>query len=50
MKPYGREKKITAKWKKDVHPKKGWVNWWETICGCLSRTTMKHNWRKENNL
>lgn len=49
MKPYGREKKITAKWKKDVHPhpKHKVANWWETICRLIPRCTMKHNWRKE---
>lgn len=43
MKPYGREKKITGgqPWKMDYHPKKGLKNWWEDMCDCLSRSTMK---------
>ena len=48
MKPYGREKKVTGQpWKKDYHPRKGYINWWEDICDFLSRSTMKHRNRKE---
>ena len=50
MKPYGREKKVTAKWKRDTHPKKGFMNWWENMCCCLSRSAIKRKWRKENDL
>jgi hypothetical protein len=49
MKPYGREKKLkgTGRWKEDVHPKKGYINWWETMCDFLSRGRMKQLWKKE---
>lgn len=48
MKPYGREKKVQgAGWKKDVHPKKGYMNWWEDICDLFSRSRMKQNWKKD---
>ena len=49
MKPYGREKKVTGgqPWKKDYHPRKGEINWWEDICDFLSRSTMKQRSRKE---
>lgn len=43
MKPYGREKKVKGgkPWKKDVHPPKGYVNWWEKMCDFLTRGRMK---------
>ena len=48
MKPYGRDKKVKGlNWKKDVHPPKGYINWWEDICDNLSRPTIKQNWKKE---
>ena len=49
MKPYGREKKITGgqPWKMDYHPKKGWHNWWEDMCACLSRSTMKQKIKRD---
>lgn len=48
MKPYGREKKIKGtSWKRDCHPPKGFVNWWENICNCVSRKTMKQQFKKE---
>ena len=49
MKPYGREKKLKGgeKWKTDVHPKKGYINQWETMCDFLSRGRMKQIWKKE---
>ena len=49
MKPYGRDKKIkgTGKWKQDVHPPKGYINWWENMCNFLSRSRMKQVWKKE---
>jgi hypothetical protein len=48
MKPYGREKKLKGgkEWKTDVHPKKGYINWWETMCDFLSRGRMKQIWIK----
>ena len=53
MKPYGREKKVhhfKGKIDYHFHPKHKLVNWWETICDCLSRSTMKRKWKKENEL
>ena len=53
MKPYGREKKLHHfKGKIDYHPhpKRKLQNWWESICDCLSRSTMKRKWKKENEL
>ena len=49
MKPYGREKKLKGgkPWKRDVHPPKGYKNWWEDMCDFLSRSAMKRNWKKE---
>ena len=48
MKPYGREKKIrggrgysVGNWKKDCHPKRGYINWWEDMCTFLTRSGMK---------
>lgn len=51
MKTYGREKKLkgTGTWKRDVHPKKGYVNWWENMCDLLSRSRMKQLWKKDLN-
>lgn len=51
MKPYGREKKLqgSGAWKKDVHPKKGYINWWEGMSDFLSRSRMKQNWKKDVN-
>jgi hypothetical protein len=51
MKPYGREKKLKGSdsWKKDYHPKKGYVNWWENICELLTRSRMKQIWKKSVN-
>ena len=47
MKPYGREKKVRFQHKKDRHPKKGFINWWEDLCNCLSRKTMKQLLRRK---
>lgn len=43
MKPYGREKNIKGSgiWKKDYHPKRGYINWWENMCTFLTRSRMK---------
>lgn len=46
MKPEGR-KIIKFPGKRNVHPKKGWVNWWEKISDCISRNTRKQKLRKE---
>jgi hypothetical protein len=46
MKPEGR-KVVKFPCKRDVHPKKGWVNWWETISGCVSRNVRKLNIKRE---
>lgn len=48
MKPYGREKKLKGvSWKRDYHPPKGFVNWWENVCNYVSRKTMKQQVKKE---
>ena len=46
MKPEGR-KIIKFPAKRDVHPKKGWLNWWEKIGDCISRNTRKQKLKKE---
>lgn len=46
MKPEGR-KTVKFPAKRDVHPKKGWINWWETIGDYISRNTRKQKLRKE---
>lgn len=48
MKPYGREKRVKGSyWKQDCHPPKGFINWWENICQCIPRKTMKQKIKKE---
>lgn len=52
MKPYGREKTVKGgnSWKKDYHchsKNRKLKNWWEGICQCISRTTMKQRLKKE---
>ena len=48
MKPYGRLKKIKGRsWKKDVHPPKGHINWWEDMCNFLTRGAMKQRVSKD---
>jgi hypothetical protein len=50
MKPYGRIKKIKGRrWKRDVHPPRGWINWWENMCGYVSRSTLRKIWKQEIN-
>lgn len=50
MKPYGREKKVKgSSWKKDCHPKRGYINWWEEICDYLSRGRIKQLNKKDIN-
>lgn len=46
MKPEGR-KMTKFPGKRDVHPPKGFVNWWENIGDCISRNTRKQNLRKD---
>lgn len=46
MQPMGR-KKVRFPAKRDVHPRKGWVNWWESIADCISRHTLKQKWEKD---
>ena len=42
MKPHGREKKIKGRnWKKDAHPPKGYINWWENMNNIIPRSTLK---------
>jgi hypothetical protein len=48
MKPYGREKKIKHfSGKQDVHPKRGFMNWWEAMSTFLTRSSMKQKIKKE---
>lgn len=47
MKPYGRKKAPRWPSKEDCHPQKGWRNWWENMCDCLSRNVIKQEWRKQ---
>lgn len=49
MKPYGRERNLKGgkPWKIDVHPKKGWINWWEDMVGLIPRTSIKSLWKRE---
>ena len=49
MKPYGREKNLKGgkPWKVDVHPKKGYINWWEGMVDYLTRSRMKQIWKKD---
>lgn len=47
MKPYGLGSKIRFPYKKDCHPPKGWINWWEDIQSFVSRHEMKQNTKKE---
>lgn len=49
MKPYLRMKKIKGcgKWKEDVHPPKGYINWWENMCNFISRKTFKQELKRD---
>ena len=53
LKPYGREKFYKAYTDKDgfgktdYHPPKGYINWWENICGLVPRATQKQNFKKQ---
>lgn len=40
-------KHISFPGKRDVHPKKGFVNWWENIGDFISRNTRKQQLNKE---
>jgi hypothetical protein len=44
MKPYGRVKTVKGRtFKKDFHPPKGYVNWWENMLDYVSRSTLKRD-------
>jgi hypothetical protein len=47
MKPYGRDKSVKFPGKTDCHPRKGYVNWWETITRYISRNNMKQKLKKD---
>ena len=47
MKPYYRGKPIRFPNKRDCHPKKGFINWWEDISEWLSRRTIKQRIKKD---
>ena len=46
MKPEGR-KKVKFPRKRDVHPKRGFINWWEDIAALVSRKTRKQKIQKD---
>lgn len=47
MKPYLRNKNIKGLgWKRDVHPPKGYMNWWEGLNNFVSRRKMKQRYKK----
>ena len=46
MKPEGiRHCNFSAK--RDYHPKKGYINWWENVTDCIARNVRKLMIRKE---
>lgn len=48
MKPWQLGKKVSHfPSKRDVHPKKGWRNWWEDLGEWLSRRNIKQRLMKE---
>ena len=47
MKPYGLGSKIRFPHKKDCHPRKGYINWWEEIQNIISRHTMRQIIKKK---
>lgn len=47
MKPYGLGDKIRFPGKKDYHPKKGFINWWENFTHYKSRRKIKQEIQKE---
>ncbi len=46
MKPEGR-KHYKHPAKRDSHPKKGYMNWWEDVCGFIPRATRKLLFKRE---
>lgn len=46
MQPEGR-KKVRFQSKKDVHPPKGFINWWEDMTCLIDRKTRKQKLKKE---
>lgn len=46
MKPEGR-KHYKNPAKRDCHPKKGYMNWWEDVCDFIPRATRKLLFKKE---
>jgi hypothetical protein len=47
MKPYDLSDKIRFPGKKDYHPKKGFINWWENFANYKSRRKIKQEIQKE---
>ena len=47
MKPYGRKGSVNFPGKRDCHPRKGYINWWEDICDYVSRRFMKQKMSKD---
>ena len=48
MKPYGLGPKLRFPSKRDCHPPKGWINWWEDeMQHIYSRKTLKQRIKRE---
>lgn len=48
MRQYGRERKIGGfVGKRDAHPKKGYMNWWEDMDTCLTRSRMRQIFKSQ---
>lgn len=47
MKPFGRGKRVHFPSKKDSHPPKGYINWWEDMNTYIPRSTMKQLFNRE---
>lgn len=50
MRQYLSEKRINYfRGKKDNHPKKGWINWWEDFYTTIGRNVMKQKIKRDIN-
>jgi len=47
MKPLGDRKLGYYRGKRDIHPPKGWINWWETIITRGNKSFEKEKVRNE---
>lgn len=46
MRPYGEPSKMRTNYP-DNHPRKGWVNWWETELGCIDKGRARQKAKRE---